>query len=98
MATGLVRGSDSRAIFMITASGTPSTIPMTPQAQPQKATRRSSTIGDMSSLCPASCGSTTAPHACWLATRISIRIMAPVGSSTIKPRKIGGISDISAPT
>ncbi|GIT75005.1 MAG: hypothetical protein Ct9H300mP30_0670 [Methanobacteriota archaeon] len=72
--------------------------PHDPQAQPQKATRRSSTIGDMSSLCPGP-----------VAARPRHPMPAgwPLGSVSgswppwiqyDKPRKIGGISDISAPT
>ena len=63
-AIGRVLGSLSRPIFMITARGPPSTAPINPQAHPQNATSIKSTIGDISSLSPANCGSTNAPQAC----------------------------------
>ena len=64
IAIGRVLGSLSRPIFMITARGTPSTAPINPQAHPQNATSINITIGDISSLSPANCGSTNAPQAC----------------------------------
>lgn len=50
IAIGRVLGSLSNPIFMITARGTPRTIPIIPHAHPQKATSRRSTIGDISNL------------------------------------------------